>query len=72
MARQRLNPEWISKWLVDANKLMPGTKMPSFYPTPEQDGPPDILGGDDAKQITAIRNYLMSLGRGAAATNGTD
>ena len=72
MARQRLNPEWISKWMIDANKLMPGTKMPSFYPTPEQDGPPDILGGDDDKQITAIRNYLMSLGRGAAATNGTD
>jgi mono/diheme cytochrome c family protein len=72
LARQRLNPEWISKWLHDANALMPGTKMPSFYPTPEPDGPPDILDGDDEKQITAIRNYLMSLGRGAAATNGTD
>jgi mono/diheme cytochrome c family protein len=72
MARARLNPEWISKWLHDANKLMPGTKMPSFYPTPEPDGPPDILSGDDERQITAIRNYLLSLGRGAAATNGTD
>ena len=72
LARTRLNPEWMSKWIRDAQPLMPGTKMPSFYPTPEQDGPPDILDGDDERQITAIRNYLMSLGRGAAATNGTD
>jgi len=72
LARQRLNPEWISKWLIDASKLMPNTKMPSFYPTPDRDGPEDILGGDDEKQITAMRNYIMSLGRGAAATNGTD
>lgn len=73
LARQRLNPEWISKWLIDASKLMPNTKMPTFYPTPDAaDGPSDILGGDDEKQITAMRNYIMSLGRGAAATNGTD
>lgn len=72
LARQRLNPEWVSKWLQDASKLMPNTKMPSFYPTPDPDGPSDILDGDDAKQITAIRNYVMSLGRRAAATNGTD
>jgi mono/diheme cytochrome c family protein len=72
LARQRLNPEWISKWLLDANALMPGTKMPSFYPTPDPDGPSDILDGDDEKQITAMRNYILSLGRGAAATNGTD
>lgn len=72
LARQRLNPEWISQWLVDASKLMPNTKMPSFYPTPDPDGPSDILNGDDEKQITAIRNYIMSLGRGASATNGTD
>jgi mono/diheme cytochrome c family protein len=72
MARARLNPGWIVKWVKDAQPLLPGTKMPSFYPTPEQDGPPDILDGDDEKQIIAIRNYLLSLGRGAAATNGTD
>jgi mono/diheme cytochrome c family protein len=72
MARARLNPDWIVKWVKDAQPLLPGTKMPSFYPTTEQDGPPDILDGDDEKQIVAIRNYLISLGRGAAATNGTD
>jgi hypothetical protein len=38
--------------------------MPSFYPG----GPDNILGGNEDKQIEALRDYLMSLGRGAAAT----
>src|SRR5262249_10127980 len=32
LARTRLNPDWIVQWLEDPQKLMPGTKMPSFYP----------------------------------------
>jgi mono/diheme cytochrome c family protein len=31
MARERLKPEWISKWLWDPQQLAPGTKMPSFF-----------------------------------------
>jgi len=63
MARQRLNPNWILKWLKDPQKVQPGTKMPSFYPG----GPDNILGGKEDKQIEALRDYLMTLGRGAAA-----
>ncbi len=62
MARQRLNPNWILKWLKDPQKVQPGTKMPSFYPG----GPDDILGGKEDLQIEALRDYLMSIGRGAA------
>ena len=58
LAHQRLNPEWIVKWIHDPQKLMPGTKMPSFYPG----GPPDVLGGDDDAQIRALRDYIVSLG----------
>ena len=58
MAHERLYPHWIVKWLHDPQQLMPGTKMPSFYP----DGPPDILGGDDERQIEAIRDYIWTLG----------
>jgi hypothetical protein len=36
--------------------------MPSFYPG----GPDDILGGKEDLQIEALRDYLMTLGRGAA------
>ena len=36
--------------------------MPSFYPG----GPDNILGGKEDLQIEALRDYLMSLGRGGA------
>jgi mono/diheme cytochrome c family protein len=64
LARQRLNPNWILKWLQDPQKIQPGTKMPSFYPG----GPDNVLGGKDDKQIEALRDYLMSIGRGAPTT----
>src|SRR5206468_4334347 len=58
LAHVRLSPEWIVKWLHDPQKVMPGTKMPSFFPG----GPPDVLGGDDEAQIRALRDYILSLG----------
>ena len=64
MARQRLNPNWIIKWLKDPQKVQPGTKMPSFYPG----GPDDVLGGKEDLQIEALRDYLMTLGRNNAAS----
>ncbi|HWO43784.1 MAG TPA: c-type cytochrome [Candidatus Eisenbacteria bacterium] len=61
LARERLKPDWIIKWLRDPQKVQPGTKMPSFFPG----GPDNILGGKDDKQIEALRDYLMALGDGA-------
>ena len=61
MAKHRLNPEWIVQWIHDPQKIQPGTKMPSFYPG----GPDDIFGGDEERQIRAIRDYLMVLGEPA-------
>ncbi|MGH7854615.1 MAG: c-type cytochrome [Candidatus Binatia bacterium] len=62
MARQRLNPNWIIKWIKDPQKIQPGTKMPSFYPG----GPDDVLGGKEDLQIQALRDYLVTLGRNGA------
>jgi mono/diheme cytochrome c family protein len=63
MAAQRLYPDWIVRWLQDPQKLMPGTKMPTFYADPNAtDGPPDILDGNDDEQIKALRDYVISLG----------
>lgn len=59
LARSRLDPYWIIKWLQDPQKVQPGTKMPSFFPG----GPEDILGGKDDKQIEAMRDYIMLLGK---------
>jgi mono/diheme cytochrome c family protein len=58
LAHTRLNPDWIPKWITDPQKVMPGTKMPSFYPG----GPPDVLEGNDEAQIRALRDYIISLG----------
>ncbi len=62
LARNRLKPAWIIKWLQDPQKVQPGTKMPSFYPG----GPDNILGGKDDVQIEALRDYIMLLGKGGA------
>jgi mono/diheme cytochrome c family protein len=66
LAKQRLNPEWIIKWIQDPQKLMPGTKMPSFYPG----GPEDIFGGKEDRQIEALRDYLMVLGEAETQVAG--
>jgi hypothetical protein len=58
LAHQRLNPEWILKWIENPSALQPGTKMPSFYPG----GPDDILGGKQDQQIRALRDYIFWFG----------
>ncbi|HYD50308.1 MAG TPA: c-type cytochrome [Terriglobales bacterium] len=67
MAHERLNPDWIIDWIHNPQKIQPGTKMPSFYEETEEGqaagGPDDVLGGDNEKQIEAIRDYLMVLHR---------
>jgi mono/diheme cytochrome c family protein len=62
LARRRLRPDWVVTWLRDPQKVQPGTQMPSFF-LDETSGPDDILGGDEQKQILALREYLFSLGR---------
>jgi cytochrome c2 len=65
LARERLRPEWIVDWIQNPQKLFPGTKMPTFYDPDNYatSGPDDILGGDEDRQIRALRDYLLSLGR---------
>ncbi len=61
LARQRLDPTWVRKFLEDPGKLLPGTRMPQFFPdgqTPAQ----DVLGGDVAAQMDLLVDYLMNLG----------
>lgn len=67
LAWSRLRPEWIVRWLLEPQKIEPGTKMPSYF-TDEHSGPEDILGGDEGKQIIALRDYLLSLGPDATSS----
>ena len=64
LARARLQPDWIVKWLHDPQKLQPGTKMPTYYDPadPKSSAPPDVLDGDPERQIVALRDYIYSIG----------
>jgi cytochrome c2 len=69
---ERLRADWLAKWLADPGSIMPGTRMPSNFPADAQENAyPDILGGDQQKQIEAVRAYLLTLGRGGASASAT-
>jgi hypothetical protein len=72
MARQRLNPDWIERWIANPQALMPGTKMPTYYDPEDMTGsaPPDILGGDPERQIEALANYVFTLGHARRGGSG--
>lgn len=57
----RLRPAWINKWVRNPAELVPGIRMPGYYP-PGSPGPAGILGGDVDRQVQAIVDYVISLG----------
>ena len=50
------------KRLIEDRALRPGTRMPSFWPD-GQSPLPDVLDGNATKQMTAIRDYVISIGQ---------
>ena len=72
MARERLNPDWIERWIENPQALMPGTKMPTYYIPDdlEASAPPDILGGDPHRQIRVLADYVFNLGSRRDAPGG--
>jgi mono/diheme cytochrome c family protein len=60
LARQRLRPLWIEKWLRNPEALQPGTRMPSYFPDMKSPDPA-TLGGDAATQIRALRYHVLGL-----------
>ena len=69
LARARLRPLWIEKWLKNPEALQPGTRMPGFFPdmkSPDK----ETLGGDAATQIRALRYHVLGLaGKGVPAVS---
>ena len=74
IAQERLRPDWVLRWLLDPQKVVPGTRMPTFFDqgvTPF----PNILGGDLNAQIRAIRDHVFIAvggGRRAAGPGSTN
>ena len=61
LAKKRLKPDWVEKWIEDPQGLQEGTMMPTFF-SEGQSPLPDVLEGDAHKQIQAIRDYLYEYG----------
>ena len=61
----RLRADWLAQWLAKPSAIIPGTRMPSNFPAdPKQNAFPEFFGGDQKKQIEAVRAYLLTLGGG--------
>jgi mono/diheme cytochrome c family protein len=60
MSSDRLNPEWIVEWLKKPSDILPGTRMPAYWPEHPKSYYPQF-GGDAEKQIRAVRDHLMTL-----------
>jgi mono/diheme cytochrome c family protein len=59
MSAERLNPEWIIEWLKKPSDILPGTRMPAFWPDFPKSFYPQMGGNADA-QILAIRDHLLT------------
>jgi len=73
LAATRLDYDWQVEWLLDPQRLQPGTKMPAYFPLEDEDEPgsyttpcPDCLGGDVQKQVDALVKLTMELGTATA------
>jgi cytochrome c2 len=59
MAPERLQPDWIEQWLKKPSDILPGTRMPAFWPDYPKSSFPGF-GGDAEAQIRGIRDHLMT------------
>jgi mono/diheme cytochrome c family protein len=60
LAYGRLQPEWVLAWLRNPSGILPGTRMPTFWPDyPKSFYQP--LSKDGAAQVRAIRDHLLTL-----------
>ena len=66
MAPDRLQPDWMLPWLKNPAAILPGTRMPAFWPDYPKSPYPQ-LGGDAEAQIRAIANHLLTFRGGPIA-----
>jgi hypothetical protein len=60
MAPERLQADWILDWLRNPTAILPGTRMPAYWPEYPKSFYPQ-LGGDADAQMRAIRDHLLTL-----------
>ena len=70
MSAERLQPDWIVDWLKNPAIILPGTRMPSFWPDYPKSFYPQF-NGDADQQMNAIRDHLLTLRGGPSPKTGT-
>lgn len=68
MVPDRLQPDWVLDWLKAPAAILPGTRMPAFWPDHPKSAFPQ-MGGSAEAQIRAIRDYLLTF-RGGPSPRG--
>jgi cytochrome c2 len=69
MATDRLQADWILDWLRAPATIVPGTRMPAFWP----EYPKSYFqhfGGNAEAQIRAVRDHLLTLRGGPSPRTG--
>ncbi|HEY1065332.1 MAG TPA: hypothetical protein VGE52_04455, partial [Pirellulales bacterium] len=56
---ERIRQDWYHRWMVDPQRIEPGTRMPTVFLN-NASPYPAILGGAPDKQIDAIWQYLLA------------
>ena len=69
MASDRLQPDWILSWLRNPAAILPGTRMPQFWPDFPASPFPG-LDNDAALQIQAVHDYLLTMRGGPSPRRG--
>jgi len=65
LAATRLRPDWVLEWIRVPQQLQEGTRMPQYFGGEDLSAVmyPKYFGGSQAKQIEALRDYVMAMGK---------
>jgi cytochrome c2 len=70
LSAERLTAKWIREFLLDPQRIQPGTRMPTLFPRFDDDIPdshttpyPERLGGDVHRQIEALVALTLRFGK---------
>jgi len=59
MAHERLQPDWMLDWMKKPSDILPGTRMPAYWPDYPKSFYPHLAGNAEA-QIRAIRDHILT------------
>lgn len=62
-ARKRLRSDYFMRWMMDPQRIDPGSRMPKYAADGRKTGQLDVLDGDARKQFEAIWQHLGGLVR---------